>query len=239
MTIEEYFGDWCSIIDTNEVKKIIQRLLLSKSSICPNLKDIFKAFRLCPLHNVRTVLIGQDPYFTYRDNKPVATGLAFANSSDTPKEKYSPSLEVLKESIINFSMPHNRIIFDPSLEKWEEQGVLLLNTALSCEKGKPSSHMLLWRPFITSLIANLSKYTSGIVYVLMGSSAQSLEPYIGKNNYIIRCRHPSYYARTHTKMPSSIWQEINNILIGQNGYGIEWYKENKIKVTEKNEEVFC
>ena len=98
MTIEEYFGDWCSIIDTNEVKKIIQRLLPFKYSICPNLKDIFKAFRLCPLHNVRIVLIGQDPYFTYRDNKPVATGLAFANSSDTSKEKYSPSLEVLKES---------------------------------------------------------------------------------------------------------------------------------------------
>lgn len=223
MTIEEYFGDWCSIIDTNEVKKIVQRLLPFKHSICPNLKDIFKAFRLCPLHNVRTVLIGQDPYFTYRDNKPVATGLAFANSSDTPKEKYSPSLEVLKESIINFSMPHNRIIFDPSLEKWEEQGVLLLNTALSCEKGKPSSHMLLWRPFITSLIANLSKYTSGIVYVLMGSDAQSLKSYINSRfNHIIETKHPAYYARTHSQMPN-IWNKINQILIDQNGYGIKWY----------------
>lgn len=235
MTIEEYFGDWRSIIDTNEVKKIVQRLLPSKSSICPNLKDIFKAFRLCPLHNVRTVLIGQDPYFTYRDNKPVATGLAFANSSDTPKEKYSPSLEILKESIINFSIPHNRIIFDPSLEKWEEQGVLLLNTALSCEKGKPSSHMLLWRPFITSLIANLSKYTSGIVYVLMGSDAQSLKPYINDRfNYIIETRHPAYYARAHSQMPN-IWNCINQILIGQNGYGIKWYNTLNFK---ENEEVF-
>lgn len=223
MTVEEYFGDWCSIIDTNEVKKIVQRLLPFKHSICPNLKDIFKAFRLCPLHNVRTVLIGQDPYFTYRDNKPVATGLAFANSSDTPKEKYSPSLEVLKESIINFSVPHNRIIFDPSLEKWEEQGVLLLNTALSCEKGKPSSHILLWRPFITSLIANLSKYTSGIVYVLMGSDAQSLKSYINSRfNHIIETKHPAYYARTHSQMPN-IWNKINQILIDQNGYGIKWY----------------
>lgn len=239
MTIQEYFGDWSSVVDINEVKRVMTKLQALKVPICPLLKNTFKAFELCPLHELRVCIIGQDPYNNYINNKPVATGLAFANSSDTPKEKYSPSLEVLKESIINFSMPHNRIIFDPSLEKWEEQGVLLLNTALSCEKGKPSSHMLLWRPFITSLIANLSKYTSGIVYVLMGSSAQSLEPYIGKNNYVIRCRHPSYYARTHIKMPSSIWQEIDNILIGQNGYGIEWYKENKIKVTERNEEVFC
>lgn len=225
MTIDEYFGDWCSVIDKSEANKVMKRLISLKTPLCPSIKDIFKAFRLCSLHNVRVILVGQDPYNNYRDNRPVATGLAFANSSDTPKDKYSPSLEVLKESIINFSIPHNRVIFDSSLEKWEEQGVLLLNTALSCEKGKPNSHALLWRPFITSLIANLSKYTSGIVYVLMGSSAQSLEPYIGKNNCIIRCRHPAYYARTHTKMPSSIWQEINNILIGQNGYGIKWYNE--------------
>ena len=223
MTIEEYFGDWCSIIDTNEVKKIVQRLLPFKYSICPNLKDIFKAFRLCPLHNVRTVLIGQDPYFTYKDNKPVATGLAFANSSDTFEKDYSPSLKVLRDSFINFGMPHESINFDSSLESWERQGVLLLNTALSCIKGKTGSHTLMWRPFITSFLTNLSKATTGIVYVLMGSDAQSLKSYINSRfNYIIETKHPAYYARTHSQMPN-IWNKINQILIDQNGYGIKWY----------------
>jgi len=60
----------------------------------------------------------------------------------------------------------------------------------------------------------------------MGSQAQGLEPFINKRfNHIIRIRHPSYYARAKTKMPSDIWQEINQILIGQNGTGIEWYQE--------------
>lgn len=223
MTIEEYFGDWCSIIDTNEVKKIVQRLLPFKHSICPNLKDIFKAFRLCPLHNVRIVLIGQDPYFTYRDNKPVATGLAFANSSDTLEKDYSPSLKVLRDSFINFGIPHESINFDSSLESWERQGVLLLNTALSCIKGKIGSHTLMWRPFITSFLTNLSKATTGIVYVLMGSDAQSLKSYINNRfNYIIETKHPAYYARTHSQMPN-IWNKINQILIDQNGYGIKWY----------------
>lgn len=223
MTIEEYFGDWCSIIDTNEVKKIVQKLLPFKHSICPNLKDIFKAFRLCPLHNVRTVLIGQDPYFTYKDNKPVATGLAFANSSDTFEKDYSPSLKVLRDSFINFGMPHESINFDSSLESWERQGVLLLNTALSCIKGKTGSHTLMWRPFITSFLTNLSKATTGIVYVLMGSDAQSLKSYINSRfNYIIETKHPAYYARTHSQMPN-IWNKINQILIDQNGYGIKWY----------------
>jgi uracil-DNA glycosylase len=136
-------------------------------------------------------------------------------------------LEVLRESVIDYTVPHRIVNFDPSLEKWEEQGVLLLNSALSCEVGKIGSHTLLWRPFITSFLTNLSKCSTGIVYVLMGSQAQSLEPYINKHfNYVIRCRHPSYYARTKTKMPKDIWQSINELLISQNGYGIEWYQEN-------------
>lgn len=226
MSITEYFNDWVSVINLQEADRIIKILHKSKSPICPSLNNVFKAFRLCSLNNLRVVIIGYDPYNNYRNGKPVATGLAFANSSDTSEKNYSPSLEVLMESIINFSVPHNRIIFDPSLESWEEQGVLLLNTALSCKVNETGSHMLLWRPFITEFLTTLSMYSTGLVYVLMGNDAQSLEPYINsKNNHIIRCKHPSYYARTHEKMPANIWNEINNILIGLNGYGIEWYKE--------------
>ena len=60
----------------------------------------------------------------------------------------------------------------------------------------------------------------------MGNQAQSLESCIDSNfNHIIRIRHPSYYARTMTRMPSDVWQQVNQILISQNGYGIEWYQE--------------
>lgn len=222
MTIEDYFGDWAGIVDLKEANRIISRLSKSGKAICPQIKDIFKAFRLCPFHSLRSVVIGQDPY----PQKGVATGLAFANTSDTPEKLYSPSLEVLKESVIDYTIPHGTINFEPDLEKWEAQGVLLLNSALSCELGRAGSHFLLWRPFITSFLTNLSKCSSGIVYVLMGSQAQSLEPYISPRfNHVIRIRHPSYYARTKTRMPSDIWQQVNNILIGQNGYGIEWYQE--------------
>ena len=232
MTIQEYFGDWSKVIDLTEADRIIKKLSASNHIICPQLKDIFKAFTLCPPNNLRCVLIGQDPYSnlkaTVLDGSPlripVATGLAFANSSDT--EELSPSLEVLKESVINYTIPHRTTIFDPSLEKWEAQGVLLLNSALSCELGRVGSHTLLWRPFIKSLLTNLSKYHTGLVYLLMGTQAQSLEPYINKQfNHVIHIRHPSWYARQRQRMPSDIWQEINSILIGQNGYGIEWFTE--------------
>jgi len=232
MTIQEYFGDWSKVVDLPEADRILRKLSASNHIICPRLKDIFKAFTLCPLNDLRCVILGLDPYPTLKTivldgsaiKTPVATGLAFANSPDTIQ--LSPSLEVLKESVINYTIPHRTAIFDPSLEKWEAQGVLLLNSALSCELGRVGSHTLLWRPFIKSLLTNLSKYHTGIVYVLMGTVAQSLEPYINKQfNHVIRIRHPSWYAHQRQRMPSNIWQEINSILIAQNGYGIEWFTE--------------
>ena len=222
MTIEEYFGDWSKVVDLREADRIIRKLLASNCVICPQLKDIFKAFRLCPLDNLRLIILGQDPY----SQKGVATGIAFANNPDTPENQLSPSLEVLKESVINYSIPHGRINFDTSLEKWETQGVLLLNSALSCELNKVGSHMLLWRPFIKSLLINLSRYHTGIVYLLMGGQAQTFEPYINtKLNHVVRIRHPSWYARQKQRMPSDVWKEINTVLTGLNGTGIEWFEE--------------
>ena len=226
MSIDNYFGDWKKVINLNDADSLIKKLIKQNKKICPLIKDIFKAFKLCSFNNLRAVVIGQDPYNNYKNGKPVATGLAFANTIDTDEQNYSPSLEVLKESVIDYTKPHRSIIFDPSLEKWEEQGVLMLNTALSCEVGKPGSHSLLWRPFIKSLLINLSKCHTGIVYILMGNDAQSFESYINKKfNHIIKVRHPSWYARQKTRMPSDVWKQVNDILIGQNGYGIEWYKE--------------
>jgi len=226
MTIEEYFGEWSRVADLKEAHSIMKRLADSKVKVCPTLADIFKAIRLCPISRLRVVILGCDPYNNMVEGRPVATGLAFANPPGTLEENYSPSLSILRESVIDYTIPHRRIIFDPSLEKWEEQGVLMLNSALSCEAGREGSHLQLWKPFIMSLLTILSRQVPGIVYVLMGTQAQSLEPYIDKRfNHVIRIRHPTEYARTGTRMPSDIWRQANKILIGQNGYGIEWYYE--------------
>ena len=235
MTIQEYFGDWCKVIDTTEADRVLKKLISSKQIICPKIKDIFKAFTLCSLHDLKVVILSQDPY----PQADRATGIAFANSKDTLQDNYSPSLEVLMESVIDFSCPHDNIIFDPSLEKWEAQGVLMLNSALSCTLGKPGSHSLMWRPFIKTFLTNLSCYDTGIIYVLIGTEAQSFLPYINsKYNHIIYTKHPSWYARNHIPMPSDLWHQINKILIGMYGYGIEWYKEDNYYKNKNNEEVF-
>lgn len=227
MTIEQYFDDWCKVVDTKEADRIVRNLVATKQVVCPQVKNIFKAFTLCSLHDLKVVILGQEPYADLVKGEPRATGIAFANSSDTPQTNYSPSLGILMESVIDFTCPHDSIIFDPSLEKWEKQGVLMLNSALTCISGKIGSHSLMWRPFIKSFLTKLSNYDTGIIYVLMGTEAQSFLPYINsKYNHIIKTKHPSWYARNHISMPSDLWHHINDILIGMYGYGIEWYKED-------------
>ena len=221
MTKEEYFGEWLNVLPTKEMQEVISRVSPIRNKICPAYKDIFKAFNKCPYRKLRLVIVGQEPY----SQKNVATGLAFANFNNTLENRLSPSLQVIKESIINYEIPHNLITFASELEEWAEQGVLLLNTALTCEINKPLSHSLLWRPFISQLIKNICNYNSGIVWLLLGSSAQSFKPYINKYQYIIEAKHPSFYARNNKKMPYNIWYEINKILIELNGYGITFYKE--------------
>ena len=224
MTIDEYFGDWMKVLDRNETMKIMGWLrTVNKETLCPNIKDVFKAFKLCPYNKCRVVFIGQDPY----PQRGIAQGVLFGNSSDTPENKLSSSLQIIKESVINFEIPHNLITFDPTLESWAKQGILMINSALTTEVGKIGVHMMKWRPFMIAFLKQMSMINPGIIYVLFGSQAQILEPYINKNNYMLKIEHPAYFARTNKKMPYHIWKDINRILYDLYGERIEWFKEEK------------
>lgn len=222
MQIEEYFGDWLKVIDVNELYKVVNKLnvLYQGKPVVPAYGDIFKAFTLCSEHDCKIVMLAQDPY----PQKGVATGLAFANKEGTTK--LSPSLEVIKEAAINYEIPHPPLKFDVTLESWAKQGILMLNSALTCEMNKVGSHVMLWRPFISKLLHNLSNNNPGLVYVLFGDKARTFEPYINKRfNSIIKVRHPAYYAKTHTKMPYWVFTELNKLMKSSYGVPIKWYDE--------------
>ena len=224
MTIDDYFEDWMKVLDRNETMKIMGWLrTVNKETLCPNIKDVFKAFKLCSYNKCRVIFVGQDPY----PQRGVAQGVLFGNSSDTPENKLSPSLQIIKESVINFEIPHNFITFDPTLESWAKQGILMINSALTTEVGKIGVHMMKWRPFMIAFLKQMSMINPGIIYVLFGSQAQILEPYINKNNYVLKIEHPAYFARINKKMPYHIWKDINKILYDLYGERIEWFKEEK------------
>jgi uracil DNA glycosylase len=154
----------------------------------------------------------------------VATGLAFGNNTQDD-EYLSASLKVVKEAAINYNIPHNNIIFDNSLESWAKQGILLLNSALTCELNNVGSHVRIWTPFISKLIENISNYDDGYVFILFGNQAQSYQPFIKGNHKIIIAKHPAYYARRREEMPHNIFTEMNDYLRDQYNINIELYKE--------------
>lgn len=222
MGLNEYFGDWLDVIDINELNKVVAKInnVYHISPVVPEYKDVFKAFTLCSKHDCKVIFLAQDPY----PQKGVATGIAFGNKNNTTK--LSPSLEVIKEAVINYEISHPPIKFDITLESWARQGILMLNSALTCEMNKVGSHVMLWRPFVSKLLQNLSNSMPGLIYVLFGEQAQTFEPYINKNlNNIIKIHHPAYYSRTHTKMPHWLFTEINNLVKDGYGTSIKWYEE--------------
>lgn len=224
MTVEEYFGDWVNVFDMKELNKVMYQLRVEyqRKKICPAQPDVFKAFRLCSLKNLKIVMLLQDPY----PQKGVATGLALANNSKTLDSELSPSLKVIKEAAINFEISKNSCIFDPTLESWAKQGILMLNSALTVEMNKVGSHVMIWRPFIIALLKHLSECETGIIYVLFGRQAQTFKPYINKQfNDILEIEHPAYYARLNKRMPSELFVNISNMCKDKYGVPIKWYQE--------------
>ena len=224
MTLEEYFGRWMGVIDKRELESVLSKLgpEYKRKPICPAQNNVFKAFEVCPYDKLKVVMLGQDPY----PQKGVATGILFGNKEGTRDEDLSPSLQIVKEAAINFEIPHNCIIFDPTLESWAKQGILMINSALTVEMNKIGSHVMLWRPFIASLLKKLSENETGIIYVLFGKQAQTFKPYINKQfNIVLGENHPAYFARTGEAMPHTVFEQISKLTKEMYGMPITWYQE--------------
>lgn len=205
MTAEEYFGDWIRVIDKDELMKVMRWIqTLDDSNICPSKKNIFRAFQLCPYKELRVVCIGMDPY----PQPGVATGILFGNSPTVEERLLSPSLKVVKKAVNATSD------FDNTMKKWARQGILMINSALTCKVNQIGSHVDIWRPFVSKLIHNLSRTRPDIIFVMFGAQAQSFNKEI-KGNKIINVKHPAYYARMGFPMPSEPFEEINRLLTEQ------------------------
>lgn len=210
MLLSNYVGKWWNLFDLNILNNTLNYLgqLYQIKNIFPKQSDVFRAFHECNYDDCKVVILGQDPY----PQKNIANGIAFSNNLDNKNTSSSLNI-ILKASNSN----------DQTLLSWCKQGVLMINTALSVEEGKPSSHSLLWKPFMTSFIKNLSEWETGMIYLLFGNTAQSFEPFINKDlNYILKEKHPSYYARLNQDMPGTIFTETNKLLKLKYNQTIKW-----------------
>lgn len=153
--------------------------------VYPTESEIFSAFEVPTFEKIKVVIIGQDPYH----GEGQAHGLCF---SVQPEIKIPPSLvNIYKElaaDISGFQIPEHGY-----LQKWAEQGVLLLNTVLTVEQGQAHSHKHLgWEQFTTRVLEILSEECQDLVFILWGAHAQKKGKVINQSKHtVLQGPHPS------------------------------------------------
>ena len=217
MTAEEYFEDWIKVLDKKELSKIMR--WLPKDGICPTRKDVFKAFRILPYNECRQIWIGMDPY----PQKGVATGLLFGNNSNTPEDLISPSLRIVRDAMIDYTIPRDSVYFDITMESIAKQGVLLLNSALTCAIGDVGSDTRIWGSFVSKCVQNMTSVNSGLVCILFGNQAKSFIPDIKGFQHVLTERHPAFYARRGIDMSPQIFIEANRLSKELNNIELKYY----------------
>lgn len=192
-------------------------------TICPESKFLFRAFKECKYDDLKTVIVLQDPYY----QKGVGDGIPMSCSNTN---KLQPSLQMwykeIERTIYNGKMltPH---AYDPDLTYLANQGVLLLNAALTVEEKIPRSHTTIWKPFMEYLFRDiLSVYNSGLPIVFLGATAAALETYVAPFlHYTKTVEHPaaaSYQKREWNSDDMFNW--VNHFIERNNGpeFKIQW-----------------
>lgn len=184
----------------------------------PVIKEIFRAFEECPYNDLKVVIVGQDPY----PKMNIADGIAFS-CSHTREEQ--PALQYIFDEIartVRESLPREE--FDPDLKRWSNQGVLMLNTSLTCEINNLGSHTALWKPFINYLFDILNSNNTGIIYVFLGKKAMEWHNCIEKNNYKFFITYPAaaLYRKDDQWNSGNAFNQINKVLKKVYGNQIVW-----------------
>ncbi len=187
-------------------------------TIYPKQNEVFNAFRYTDFENIKVVILGQDPY--HGPNQ--AEGLSFSVKNEVLKP---PSLQnIFKELESDLGIPfpeHN------SLKPWARQGVLLLNSVLTVEEHKPTSHAEKgWETFTDDVIKILNQKETPVVFILWGAYARSKKNLItNPKHYIIESAHPSPFSARNGFFGSKPFSKTNEFLKKNNIPIIDWRVE--------------
>ena len=214
-------NDWFPVLKEEFKKPYYAKLYntvreeYSKGQVFPPSEEIFNAFHLTPLSEVKVVILGQDPYH----NDGQAEGLCFSvrKGVDIP-----PSLQNIYKELhddLGCSIPNHG-----SLRKWAKQGVLLLNTVLTVRAHEANSHKGIgWEEFTDKVIRVLNAQNRPMVFILWGRPAQAKKALITNPDILIlEAPHPSPLAAYRGFFGSRPFSKTNSYLIN-NGYEpIDW-----------------
>ena len=185
------------------------------TTVYPPGPKIFQAFNLTPVNNVKVVIIGQDPYH----GEGQANGLCFSVEKNVP---LPPSLQNIFKEIRSDTLQEPYPQGD--LSRWATQGVLLLNSILTVEKGQPGSHQGKgWENFTDNIIAKLNKYTEHRVFMLWGSYAIRKGAMIDPQRHLILTSpHPSPLSAHRGFLGNRHFSKANAYLSKHGMTPIDW-----------------
>ena len=191
----------------------------STRQIFPPADDIFNAFHLTPLHEVKVVILGQDPYH----NDGQAHGLCF---SVKPDVAIPPSLVNIYQELhddLGCYIPNNGY-----LTKWAKQGVLMLNTVLTVRAHQANSHRGMgWEQFTDAAIRILNEQDRPLVFILWGSPAQKKAQMLNNPKHLIlKAPHPSPLSAYRGFFGSRPFSQTNEFLVKNGLEPIDWQIEN-------------
>jgi uracil-DNA glycosylase len=223
---------WRTLFDNAEPElEDIQNLINGplNGEIFPLQEDIFNAFKLTPLKNVKVVILGQDPYVDLVGDLPRATGLAFSSRGDALPPSLRNIFNEIKREYPDCDIDSKKEGKDRGdISHWADQGVLLLNVTLTVLRGECNSHSGIWKGFITKTIEEIEKVNKNCIYVLWGAEAINLELKLNLKGKILKSSHPS--SRSYDKPVKSAsafkgnnhFKQINYLLREMKKEEINW-----------------
>ncbi|MDZ4716185.1 MAG: uracil-DNA glycosylase [Cytophagales bacterium] len=203
--------------DTPDFKALIAfvKLEYQTNTVYPPGKEIFHAFDRCPFERTKVVVIGQDPYH----GPGQANGLCFSVRDGV---RIPPSLmNIFKEIKIDLGKP---IPTSGNLDRWAQQGVLLLNATLTVRAGTPGSHQNKgWETFTDQVIRQISDSKEGVVFLLWGAYAQKKGEIIDKSKHcVLMSAHPSPFSADRGFFGNKHFSKTNDYLKRKGLSEIEW-----------------
>jgi uracil-DNA glycosylase len=214
------WGDKLKTFIMSEDFDIILRQLLKEAKqgnrFTPVVKQLFRAFEECPYKDLKVVMLGQDPYPQINS----ADGIAFSCSN---LGKIEASLKFMYKELED-TVYTDGFTWDPDLKRWSNQGILMLNCALTTTIGKVGSHYKLWQPFLAFVFDVLMYNNPGTVYVFMGKKAQEWADSVPDNNFKIFTSHPASAAHFQLEKWDSgdMYNKISEVVKKQFNEKIVW-----------------
>ena len=208
-------GDWFARADMQQLAVFLRQRKAAGATLYPPGKDIFAAFAATPFDAVKVVILGQDPYH----GPGQAHGLCFSVLPGVPVPPSLLNIYKELETSIGFVRPDHGCLLP-----WARQGVLLLNSVLTVEDGKPGSHQGKgWEGFTDHVVDVLNREREGLVFLLWGSYAQKKGAVIDPRRHrVLKAPHPSPLSAHRGFLGCGHFSAANHYLTRNGQPGIDW-----------------